>query len=654
MDERRIDPADGKAKPRKIFIEVYGGLAEWNSARPEEEELRVDPADGNRYTKTQFIECYGGTAQWERAAEEHRIDEADGKAYTKRDFIVCYGGTDEWEKARPVGTKAEPHPEPPKPELEEPDFVEPEPEPEPESKPEPVPEPARPASPGIPGRKTERKVIQLTPEELKELTKKQEEEREKRSRAPPKAAIPRVDSCRSNGGGTPSPSQVRSPLKKVLKGYAQTEGLKEACCDKPAKIGGKDGRSQLSIVVVGHVDAGKSTLMGHLLCRLGVVAQRTLHKYEKDSKALGKASFHYAWVLDETEEERLRGVTMDVATACFQTPSKQVVLLDAPGHSAFVGNTCNGITQADIALIVVNAVQGEFEAGLLRGQTREHTYILRGSGIKHLIIAVNKIDAVEDSQERFLQIKTELGKFLEDTGFKPENVRWIPVSGLQGYNLNQKPGEHIPWWDGATLVDMIDETPQVNRWPGLPLRMSISDVSKNTVGGRIETGTIKKSDKVTILPSGEVGQVKQIEKNQIAVDEAFSGDHVELTLAGVDPANVLIGMAVSSVQFPVKVSSMFEAQVMVVSPNVMIMKSFKCVLHIQSASIDATVTKMLPLNGKVTRCLTQGKTGLVKFTLSQPLCVETLQEFKGFGRIVVRADGLTVAMGAVNKIYVEE
>eukprot|EP01064_Diplonema_japonicum_P020559 TRINITY_DN3014_c8_g1_i1.p1 TRINITY_DN3014_c8_g1~~TRINITY_DN3014_c8_g1_i1.p1 ORF type:complete len:660 (+),score=181.51 TRINITY_DN3014_c8_g1_i1:26-1981(+) len=645
MDEKRTDPGDNQLKTRKEFIVRYGGLTEWEKAALVKVEKRVDPADGNWYTKEEFIACYKGTTQWDRAAEEYRIDKSDGKAYTKKDFIICYGGTAEWDKARAVGSKeAEPEPKPEE-DLTEPDAVE-VPSPTPEQPPV-TSEPA-PVKPSIPGRKAERKVISLTPEQLKEFTKRQASEKPS-PRAPPKAALPRVDSSRSSGPDSrPSPSPV---IQKVLRGYSATEGIPDA---KLTMVTDKNGLSQMGMVVVGHVDAGKSTLMGHLLCDLEVVSKRMLHKYEKESKAIGKQSFQYAWVLDETEEERERGVTMDVATANFQTPTKQVTLLDAPGHSAFVGNTCNGVTQADMAVIVINAVQGEFEAGLERGQTREHIFILRGSGIKHIIIAVNKIDTVPKSQERFEEIRAKLSTFLDDTGFRKENLTWVPVSGLHGYNLTTKPNDAIPWWEGPTLLEAINQIPQMTRATNLPLRMSISDVAKNAVGGRIETGSLKKGDKVGIQPGGEVGVVKQIERNHTAVDEAFAGDHVELLLTGTDPANVLIGMAVSSLSLPVRVSNIFEAQVMVVSPGVMITKSYKCVVHIQSAVIDATISKMLPLNGKTTRFLTQGKTGLVKFTLSRAIPVEVLSEFKGFGRIVVRSEGLTVAMGAVTKIYIEE
>ena len=186
----------------------------------------------------------------------------------------------------------------------------------------------------------------------------------------------------------------------------------------------------LHVVVIGHVDAGKSTLMGHLLLLMGVVSAKLLHKYEKDSRALGKASFHFAWVLDQQDEERQRGITVDVAVSHFATPTKNITLLDAPGYRDFIPNMIAGTAQADVAVLVVPAVVGEFEAGFVdEGQIREHAMLAKSMGVGQLVVAVNKCDAVEWSEERYKQILALLLPFLKATGYKERDITTVPVSG---------------------------------------------------------------------------------------------------------------------------------------------------------------------------------------------------------------------------------
>jgi elongation factor 1 alpha-like protein len=198
-------------------------------------------------------------------------------------------------------------------------------------------------------------------------------------------------------------------------------------------------KEHLYIIVIGHVDAGKSTLMGHLLCELGEVSQRTLHKYEQESKKIGKQSFMYAWVLDETGEERVRGITMDVGRAQFETKTKKVIILDAPGHADFIPNMITGAGQADVALLVVDATRGEFESGFeLGGQTREHALLVRSLGVNQLAVAVNKLDTTNWSQERFNEITKKLKLFLKQAGFKDSDVTYVPCSGLTGENQKKR------------------------------------------------------------------------------------------------------------------------------------------------------------------------------------------------------------------------
>ena len=687
--EARICPVSGVALTKRDFISNYGGLGEWSVATPEFEEKRVDPADGEMYTKQEFLSCYKSDAQWERAKDEHRIDSTDGKAYTKRDFLACYGGRlTEWEAALPVSSRSKKKsvspPEDP-PVSKEPERASPPPRAEPTPEPIAVPAPV-PEDPLLPGKKTARRVVSLD-QQMRMLAKVEEEDMPRTQSASsassavasPKVAAAVIPTSPTSMFTSMLPAQFASAnqnelLKKAIAkgGVTNTAGLDlenavpqeelvvetTPCSAREmptGKLTEKFSRSMLTAVVVGHVDAGKSTLMGHLLYALGEVPQRTLHKFEKESKAMGKASFHYAWVLDETEEERERGVTMDIATAYVTLPTKRVTILDAPGHAAFQGNTCLGASQADASIIVVNAVNGEFETGLERGQTKEAIYILRGSGITHLVVAVNKMDTVDFSQTRFEEITAKIGAFLQATGFKPANVVYIPVSGLTGANIVERGEERLGWYSGATLVEALDNLPNFKRQSkGMPLRMSVSDTLKGGIAGTIQTGEVSCGSKVVILPGNVTGTVKAIERHRTSVDTARAGDNVELSFpAALDVSQVGMGMAVASADLPCKVCRFIEMTLLNISEATRIVKSFTFVAHIQTAVVEGKIKRFVPLQGKCAKIISPGKTGAVLVALSEPTCVELSSEFRGFGRVILRAGGTTVAMGTVTKVFPE-
>lgn len=278
-------------------------------------------------------------------------------------------------------------------------------------------------------------------------------------------------------------------------------------------------KPKLNLVVIGHVDAGKSTLMGHFLYALGQVNERTMKKFERDSQKIGKGSFAFAWVLDETGEERDRGITMDIATNHFETQNKSFTLMDAPGHRDFIPNMISGTAQADAAILVVDASINAFESGFdAGGQTKEHAVLARSLGVQQLIVAINKLDTVSWNEARFKEVQAKLGAYLVHVGFKKSNVVFVPVSGLTGENLTKK--SEIPeltsWYKGTCLLDQIDKFSPPMRLLDRPLRMRVTDFFKGGIGssggvsvaGNIESGTIQVGEQIMIVPGGEIGYVK--------------------------------------------------------------------------------------------------------------------------------------------------
>uniref|UniRef100_A0A6B2FCQ7 HBS1-like protein n=1 Tax=Bothriechis nubestris TaxID=1766655 RepID=A0A6B2FCQ7_9SAUR len=426
------------------------------------------------------------------------------------------------------------------------------------------------------------------------------------------------------------------------------------------------GKHLLNLVVIGHVDAGKSTLMGHLLYLLGNVNKRTMHKYEQESKKAGKASFAYAWVLDETGEERERGVTMDVGMTKFETKTKIITLMDAPGHKDFIPNMITGAAQADVAVLVVDASRGEFEAGFeTGGQTREHGLLVRSLGVTQLAVAVNKMDQVNWQQERFQEIVNKLGQFLKQAGFKESDVAYIPTSGLGGENLVTKSqtSELAKWYTGKCLLEQIDSFKPPQRSVDKPFRLCVSDVFKDQgsgfcVTGKIEAGYVQVGERLLVMPPNETCTVKGIALHEQPVDWAAAGDHVSLTLTGMDIIKINVGCIFCCPKEPIKTCTRFRARVLIFNIEIPITKGFPVLLYFQTVSEPATIRKLLSVLHKSTgevakkkpKCLTKGQNALIELQTQRPIALELYKDFKELGRFMLRYGGSTIAAGVVVEI----
>ncbi|NWR13723.1 HBS1L protein, partial [Emberiza fucata] len=468
---------------------------------------------------------------------------------------------------------------------------------------------------------------------------------------------------------TPSPqvmqvseeqNMVPTPGKKSSKAKPQI--------DVKAELEKRQGGKQLlNLVVIGHVDAGKSTLMGHLLYLLGNVNKRTMHKYEQESKKAGKASFAYAWVLDETGEERERGVTMDVGMTKFETPTKVITLMDAPGHKDFIPNMITGAAQADVAILVVDASRGEFEAGFeTGGQTREHGLLVRSLGVTQLAVAVNKMDQVNWQQERFQEITSKLGQFLKQAGFKESDVAYIPTSGLGGENLvtRGQSSDLTQWYKGKCLLEQIDSFKPPQRSVDKPFRLCVADVFKDQgsgfcVTGKIEAGYIQVGERLLAMPPNETCTAKGITLHDEPVDWAAAGDHVSLTLTGMDIIKINVGCVFCDPKEPIKVCTRFRARVLIFNIEVPITKGFPVLLHYQTVSEPATITRLLSVlhksTGEVTKkkpkFLAKGQNALIELQTQRPVALELYKDFKELGRFMLRYSGSTIAAGVVTEVW---
>ncbi len=485
------------------------------------------------------------------------------------------------------------------------------------------------------------------------------------------------------GSSTPQEQQQRHPLSvpSIPETATKTPSMSRTSSHNAPKKGKLDVREALSkrgdslkpslnLVVVGHVDAGKSTIMGHVLMLLGHVNERIIKKYEREAEQMKKSSFAFAWVLDETDEERSRGVTMDIAIRHFETEHRQFTLLDAPGHRDFIPNMISGAAQADVAMLVVDSGMGEFEAGFdLGGQTREHALLLRSLGVTQVIVAVNKLDVVQWSANRYFGIQAVLTAFLtQQAGFKESNITYVPCSGFSGENLLTRKGPLLTtWYDGPTLIQAIDSLQPGERQLDKPFRLAITDFFKGglagsganvTVCGRVESGYIQVGDPVLVMPINEVAHVKVIEVNDEGTKWTAAGDNIMMSLTGIDILQMSPGSILCDVDAPVPITRHFKAQIVTFDLNVPLTMGVPIVLHAQGynepgyiSSLECTLNKSTgQIIKKHPRALTKNMTAMIEIKMSRPVCLDLFRQSKSLGRFTLRSGSVTVAAGIVTEI----
>ncbi len=423
-------------------------------------------------------------------------------------------------------------------------------------------------------------------------------------------------------------------------------------------------KPHMNLVVTGHVDNGKSTTVGHLMVDLGVIDQRTIESFAKESEATGKGdTFKYAWVLDSIKDERDRGITIDLAFQKFETSKFFYTLIDAPGHRDFIKNMITGASEADAAILVVSVKPGETEAATEPGgQAREHAFLSRTLGVGQIVVALNKMDDVGYAESRYKEVKEIVEKMLKMVGYNTSKVNFIPVSGWKGDNLVKK-SENMPWYKGPTLSEALDSFTPPEKPINKPLRIPIQDVYSITgVGtvpvGRVETGQIKSSQKVIVMPAGVTGEVKSIETHHTQMDSAEAGDNIGFNLRGVDKKLIHRGDMIGNAESAPTVAKEFEAQIIVIHHPTAMAPGYTPVLHAHTAQVAATlsqfVAKIDPKTGGTVeenpKFLKTGDAAIVRIKPVRPLAIETFKEFPEIGRFALRDMGTTIAAGIVKTI----
>lgn len=443
----------------------------------------------------------------------------------------------------------------------------------------------------------------------------------------------------------------------------------------PVKEG--DPREHLTLVFIGHVDAGKSTLSGNILYLTDNVDKRTIERYEKEAKERNRDSWFLAFIMDTNEEERAKGKTVEVGKAHFETEKKRYTILDAPGHKNYVPNMIQGASQADIGVLVISARKGEFETGFERGgQTREHAMLAKTLGVAYLIVAVNKMDepTVRWDKDRFDECVTKIRPFLKSCGFViKREVKFVPISGLSGANVKDEvSSSECPWWKesytsgennttASTLIGLMDTLELTGRDASLPLRIPVLDRYQDRgtiVMGKVESGVIRPGMKVVVMPTNHEFKVDEVWANEDPISAARPGENVLIKLNGAKTEDVRKGYvicsrptcrAVDKVICQIAIADMPENQKIMTA-------GFQCMFHAHTCEEECTVVKIFETTNskgvvvKGARFAGIGMRAIVMLELGQTVSLETYEEMDFLGRFTLRTEGKTVAIGKVTKL----
>ena len=411
-------------------------------------------------------------------------------------------------------------------------------------------------------------------------------------------------------------------------------------------------KPHINIITAGHVDHGKSTLIGRLLFDSGALSEEELRKLKELAKEVKKETFEFAFVMDQLKEERLRGLTIDLMYRSFTTDKYYFTLIDCPGHRDFVKNMITGASQADAAILVVSAKDGVQE------QTREHLYLCKVLGINQIVCVINKMDTVNWDEKRYNEVKEEVSKLLQGLGYDVSKIPFVPVSAYLGDNVVKK-SENMPWYTGPVFIKALDEAIAPPEKPvDKPLRIPIQDVYSITgVGtvpvGRVESGVLKPGDKIIFMPSGVEGEVKSIEMHHKPLDKAEPGDNIGFNVRGVGKTDIKKGDVAGHPDNPPTVAKEFTAQIVVLQHPTVITRGYTPVFHIHTTHVAGKIIdipkKLDPKTGAVVEenpeMLKPGDAAIIKVQPLQPVAIEKQADFPGLAKFAIRDMGKTIAAG---------
>lgn len=470
-------------------------------------------------------------------------------------------------------------------------------------------------------------------------------------------ALPKVEKLKIEEDANTNTTNSAEALIKEQEDEVDEEVVKDM-------FGGKD---HVSIIFMGHVDAGKSTMGGNILYLTGSVDKRTVEKYEREAKDAGRQGWYLSWVMDTNKEERSDGKTIEVGRAYFETEKRRYTILDAPGHKMYVSEMIGGASQADVGILVISARKGEYETGFEKGgQTREHALLAKTQGVNKMIVTINKMDdpTVNWSQERYDQCVKNLSNFLKAIGYNvKEDVIFMPVSGYSGAGLKERVNpKDCPWYSGPSLLEYLDTMSHMDRHINAPFMLPIAAKMRDMgtiVEGKIESGHIRKGHSTLLMPNKINVEIQNIyNETESEVDMAICGEQVKLRIKGIEEEEISAGFVLTSPKNPIKNVTRFVAQIAIVELKSIMSAGFSCVMHVHTAIEEVTITRLLHKLEKGTNRKSKKPPAFAKKGMKiiavveteEPVCVETYQDYPQLGRFTLRDQGTTIAIGKIVKI----
>ena len=419
-------------------------------------------------------------------------------------------------------------------------------------------------------------------------------------------------------------------------------------------------KPHLNLAVIGHIDHGKSTFVGRLMYDTGAVPPHIIEKFKEEAKLKGKESFAFAWVMDSLKEERERGITIDIAHKRFDTDKFYFTVVDCPGHRDFVKNMITGASQADAAVLVVAAPDG------VMAQTKEHIFLSKTLGINQLIVAVNKMDAVNFSEDRYKEVVEQVTGILKMIGYKPDQIPFVPTSAFEGDNIKDLSAK-TTWYKGPSILQALNSLKEPEKPTSLPLRIPVEDAyTISGIGtvpvGRVETGIMKKGDQVIFMPSGASGEVKSIEMHHEEIPQAVPGDNIGWSVRGIGKGDIRRGDVCGPKSAPPSVADEFTGQIVVLQHPSAITVGYTPVFHshtTQTACMFMSIDKKLdPKTGQPKEenppFIKAGDAAIVTFKPTKPMVLEPAKEIPQLGRFAIRDMGMTIAAGVCLSVKKKE
>ena len=533
-----------------------------------------------------------------------------------------------------------------------------------ESSPAPAPAASASTSASQEEKKEEKEAAATTPAATPETKKETSAPAETKKEATPTSAA-KKESTPTPAAATKKESTPVSNSASVATADALVKEQEDEIDEEVVKdmFGGKD---HVSIIFMGHVDAGKSTMGGNILYLTGSVDKRTVEKYEREAKDAGRQGWYLSWVMDTNKEERNDGKTIEVGKAYFETDKRRYTILDAPGHKMYVSEMIGGASQADVGILVISARKGEYETGFEKGgQTREHALLAKTQGVNKIIVVVNKMDdsTVGWSKERYQECTTKLGAFLKGIGYAKDDIIYMPVSGYTGAGLKDRVDpKDCPWYDGPSLLEYLDNMDTMNRKINGPFMMPVSGKMKDLgtiVEGKIESGHVKKGTNLIMMPNKTPIEVLTIfNETEQECDTAFSGEQVRLKIKGIEEEDLQPGYVLTSPKNPVKTVTRFEAQIAIVELKSILSNGFSCVMHLHTAIEEVKFIELKHKLEKGTNRKSKKPPAFAKkgmkiiaiLEVGELVCAETYKDYPQLGRFTLRDQGTTIAIGKITKL----